>query len=109
MKRIPLSIQGLLFAPALIGIIFVLKITCPAPTGEGCFADNFLTPTFMPLNFLYKVFDKVAPTLALHEPLFILGYWALVGFLAGLTIDIFLSMKKNSQREVSRAESEDLY
>lgn len=99
--KVPYSVQGLFFAPAFIGLVFVLKITCPAPTGSGCFADNFLRPTFMPLNFLYKVFDKIAPTLALHEPIFILGYWAIVGFLAGLVIDLYLEIHttetKNSE------------
>lgn len=81
-------IQGLIFAPAFIGLEFVLKITCPAPTGQGCFADNFLTPTFMPLTFLYQAFAPYAHILARHEPLFILVYWAIVGFFVGLCIDL---------------------
>ncbi len=86
--KIPYSIQGLFFAPALIGLVFLLKVSCPVGTGEGCFADNFLSPVFMPIKFLYKIFDSIAPTLATHEPLFILGYWAVVGLLIGLVFDL---------------------
>ena len=96
MKRIPYSLQGLIFAPALIGVIFILKVTCPASTGEWCFADNFVRPTFMPLKFLYQVFGtNHAPLLANHEPLFILGYWSIVGFFAGLVIELYIHMKKS--------------
>lgn len=86
--KIPYSIQGLFFAPALIGLVFLLKISCPAGTGEGCFADNFLLPVFMPIKFLYKIFSPYAPTLATHEPLFLLGYWGVVGLLIGLIVDL---------------------
>jgi hypothetical protein len=94
MNRIPYFLQGALFAPALIGVVFVLKVTCPAMAGEGCFADNFLLPTFMPLEFLYNIFSSYAPLLSRHEPLFILGYWSIVGFVAGLSIDLYKEMKK---------------
>lgn len=87
--RVPYSIQGFFFAPAAAGLLFLLKITCPVSTGYGCFADNFLPVVFMPLNFLYTLFARVAPTLAHHEPIFILGYWALVGFVAGLLVDLW--------------------
>ena len=100
MKKIPYSLQGLIFAPALIGVIFILKVTCPAATGEWCFADNFVRPTFMPLKFLYQVFGtNHAPLLANHEPLFILGYWAIVGFLVGLLLELYIHMKKPSLEE----------
>jgi len=86
--RIPYSIQGLFFAPALIGLVFILKISCPAGTWEGCFADNFITPVFMPIKFFYKIFSSHPLLLAAHEPLFILGYWALVGLFIGLIFDL---------------------
>ena len=89
--KVPYAVQGFIFAPALISMIFILKVTCPAAAGQGCFADNFLEPVFMPLKFLYKVFQNHESVLALHEPLFIVGYWALVGLVAGLCVDLFRS------------------
>ena len=85
--RVPYWIQGAFFAPALIGVIFILKITCPAGAGQGCFADPFLTPIFMPLTVIYRIFG-VAPFLVAHEPIFILFYWILVGIFVGLLFDI---------------------
>ncbi|CAN5142779.1 hypothetical protein BH11PAT3_BH11PAT3_2260 [soil metagenome] len=97
MRKIPYSIQGLIFAPALIGVIFVLKVSCPNSAGDWCFADNFVRPTFMPLKFLYQVFGNYAPILANHEPLFILAYWAIVGFLAGLLLELYVHMRKSPE------------
>lgn len=97
--KIPYSIQGMLFAPAVIGLLFILKVTCPATTGSGCFADNFLVPVFLPLTFLYKVFAQIAPVVAHHEAWFILGYWTVVGFLVGLLCDIAFHNKKENQLE----------
>jgi hypothetical protein len=94
--RVPYSIQGFLFAPAVVSLIFILKITCPAATGYGCFADNFLPIVFIPLTFLYKIFGQVAPTLAQHEPLFVLGYWALIGLFSGLVVDLWKAKERDS-------------
>lgn len=85
--RVPYSIQGAFFAPSLIGIIFILKITCPASAGQGCFADPFLTPLFMPLSAIYRIFG-VVPIVVAHEPIFILLYWVIVGIFVGLIFDI---------------------
>lgn len=86
--RIPYSIQGALFAPTLILLLFVLKMTCPAPTGAGCFADAFLLPMFMPLLFVYRVFGREAIVVA-HEPIFILLYWMCIGLCAGMLADLY--------------------
>jgi len=85
--RVPYTIQGALFAPACAVLIFVLKVTCPAPSGVGCFADPFVKPLFFPLPFLYTFIHS--PALAAHEPLFILGYWMIVGLIAGILADIY--------------------
>lgn len=85
--KTPHWIQGALFAPALVGVLFILKITCPVGAGQGCFADPFLTPVFMPLTVIYKVFGN-APFLIAHEPIFVLIYWVIVGLFVGLLFDI---------------------
>ncbi len=85
--KIPYYIQGALFAPALVGILFILKITCPAGGGQGCFADPFLTPVFMPLTFIYKVFGDTSFLIS-HEPIFILLYWVILGLFVGMMFDI---------------------
>ena len=86
--KTPYWYKGMIFAPVVIGLLFVLKITCPAPTGVGCFADPFLTPVFSPLVGLYKIFGNI-PLIFLHEPLVILLYWALVGALIGFCMDVY--------------------
>jgi len=85
--KIPYFVQGAFFAPALVGIIFILKITCPAGAGQGCFADPFLTPIFLPLTAVYKVFGS-APFVVAHEPAFIILYWIILGIFVGLLFDI---------------------
>ena len=75
------------FAPALIGLMFLLKATCPAPTGAGCFADPFLQPVFLPVIFLYKLYGQTAYIIA-HEALLILLYWGVIGLLIGAIFDI---------------------
>jgi hypothetical protein len=90
--KVPYYIQGALFAPALVGVLFILKITCPAGAGQGCFSDPFLTPVFMPLTFIYKVFGN-SPFVVSHEPMFILLYWILIGLFVGMLFDI-LNHKK---------------
>jgi hypothetical protein len=85
--KIPYSIQGALFAPALVGVLFILKITCPAGAGQGCFADPFLTPAFMPLSVIYRIFGPASFIVA-HEPMFILLYWIIIGLFVGAIFDI---------------------
>ncbi len=92
--KIPYAIQGAFFAPALVGVLFILKITCPASAGQGCFADPFLTPVFMPLMVIYKVFGDVSFVIA-HEPIFILFYWIIVGIFVGLLFDILEDNQEN--------------
>lgn len=86
--KIPYSIQGALFAPALAVLVFVLKATCPAPSGVGCFADPFVRPLFFPVPFFYAAFGNMR-TLMYHEALFVLGYWVVVGLLVGMIVDIW--------------------
>jgi hypothetical protein len=86
--KIPYSIQGLLFAPVLVGLIFLLKSFCPASAGNMCFADWFATPVFLPLIAVYKIFGH-APAASGGEVLFIFLYWALVGFVVGLIPDLY--------------------
>lgn len=86
--KIPYSIQGALFAPACAILIFILKVTCPAPSGVGCFADPFVKPLFFPVPFFYTMFGNMR-VLMYHEPLFVLGYWVVVGLLVGALFDIY--------------------
>lgn len=86
--RIPYSIQCALFAPALLLLIFVLKISCPVETGEGCFADIFLPAAFFPLAFVYQAFGELA-YLAENEVWVMLVYWTVVGALLGLILDLY--------------------
>jgi hypothetical protein len=86
--KVPYWIQGALFAPVLAILIFILKITCPAPNGVGCFADPFLKPLFFPLPSFYAVFGGLR-ALPAHEPWFVLGYWTLIGLVIGLFCDIY--------------------
>ena len=91
--KVPYWIQGTLFAPACAVLLFVLKVTCPAPSGVGCFADPFIRPLFFPLPFFYKIFGTYH-ALAAHEPLFVLGYWTLLGLLIGALADIYNKKEK---------------
>jgi hypothetical protein len=91
--KIPYFLQGAFFAPACAALIFALKITCPAPSGVGCFADPFISSVFMPLPFIYRVFGEYH-SLAAHEPLFILGYWLVIGLVAGLTLDLYIAQSR---------------
>ena len=87
MRRIPSSVQGLLFAPVVICLFFILKAFCPESAGDSCFADQFAVPIFLPLVAVYKIFGDTSPILG-QEFLFIIIYWAFLGFLIGLIFDL---------------------
>ena len=84
--RIPYSIQGALFGPALIGLTLIFKIMCPASTGAGCFADHLAVPIFLPLILLYATTGE--GLILVHELWFVILYWTFIGFLLGLIFDL---------------------
>lgn len=84
--RIPYVVWGLLLAPALVGLIFVLKALCSSE--NVCLADYFAVPVFLPLITIYKIFGS-APAGGGHELLFILSYWGAVGALIGFILDLY--------------------
>lgn len=97
--RIPYSIQGMLFAPALVGLIFLLKAFCPASAGNACFADVFATPVFLPLIAVYKIFGGIPAASGGQELIFILLYWALTGFVLGLILDLCIRRSQYSPEQ----------
>jgi hypothetical protein len=88
--KVPYAIQGMLFAPALIGLLFVLNITCPA--NGSCFSDHFTGAIFLPVAFVYKAFGNNT-YFTNHESLLILLYWAIVGLLVGYIFDLIRENK----------------
>jgi hypothetical protein len=86
--KIPYSIQGMLFAPALICLVLFLKALCPASAGNMCFSDWFATPIFLPLIAVYRIFGSAPLASTLEELIFIALYWAFAGFLVGLILDL---------------------
>jgi hypothetical protein len=86
--KIPHSVEGLVLAPVFASTVFLLKLSCPVKTGEGCFADIFFKIVFLPLPFLYKIFSSNPVWIARHEALVLLTYWAVIGFLIGLLVDV---------------------
>ncbi len=91
--KVPYAIQGALFAPALVALFFILKAFCPASAGSVCFSDWFATPIFLPLVAIYRIFGEV-PTASGQEVVFIFLYWALIGFLFGLVVDLMVRKKE---------------
>jgi len=91
--RFAAAIQGLLFAPVLVCLFFLLKAFCPESAGSSCFADQFAVPIFLPLVAVYKIFGD-SSIIAGQELLLILIYWAIVGFLIGLVVDLLWGHKK---------------
>ena len=87
MSRVPYAIQGVLFVPLFVALIFVLKMFCPASAGDMCFSDYFAVPVFLPLVMIYTLFDFQGEALG-QELIFVLLYWGLIGFLVGFVIDI---------------------
>ncbi|MDP2642114.1 MAG: hypothetical protein Q8P21_02400 [bacterium] len=84
--KIPYSIQGALFGPALIVLALIFKLMCPETAGAACFADHLAVPIFLPLILAYKVLGE--SLVVSHELWFVFLYWILVGFLAGLIFDL---------------------
>lgn len=91
----PYALQGFIFAPAFVGLIFLLKALCPQGTGDICFADHFAVPVFMPLIALYQLFG-IESSPSSQEFIFVLMYWAVVGFLIGLLIDLLTKKESKS-------------
>src|SRR3989344_1113466 len=83
--RIPYSIQGLLVAVVVISLEVLFKGLCSA--AGPCFADYFADSIFMPLIVVYRIFGSSA-VIFHQEFLFVFLYWALVGFLLGLILDL---------------------
>lgn len=88
MRKVPSCMQYMFFAPATVGLLFLLKTFCPASAGTMCFSDQFSSIIFLPLNAVYQLFGD-SSIIYHQEFLFILIYWASVGFLIGLIIDIW--------------------
>lgn len=90
-KSTSYSIQGLFFFPALIILIFLLKLLCPTNADGTCFADFFAKPIFMPIIFINKIFGGYSNALFQELGIIIL-YWAFIGFLIGFLFDIYKSI-----------------
>lgn len=84
--RLPYSIQGSLFAPALVFLIFILKAFCTG-SGGSCFPDYFASIIFLPVVAMYRMFGRV-PELNFPEVCLIFLYWAFIGFLIGFFVDL---------------------
>jgi hypothetical protein len=54
-----------------------------------------MAPVFLP-SILVSKFSNIAPALMSWEPLIIIVYWGIVGFLLGLCFDIY---SENNQEE----------
>lgn len=93
--RLSSKFQGALFAPALICLLFVLKAFCPDSAGESCFADQFAVPIFLPLVAMYRLFGD-SSIVGGQELLLVFGYWAFVGFLVGLVVDLFFAHRRQA-------------
>ena len=107
MKRIPSAVRGIFFGPVLISLFFILKAFCPQGTGDMCFADQFAVPIFLPLIAIYKIFGNSSVIWG-HEFLFIIFYWAAVGFVIGLIIDLWSHKEKSAPSTDTPAREETL-
>ncbi len=85
--RFSSAVRGAVFAPVLISLFFILKATCPESAGESCFADQFAVPIFLPLVAMHRMLGSV-DSLGGQEFVFIIIYWALIGALVGLILDL---------------------
>ena len=95
--RIPYSVQGALFGPALIGLTLILKLLCPASAGASCFADHLAVPLFLPLLLLHAIIGE--SLVLVYELWFIVLYWSVIGLLIGLIFDL-----RNHQSQYSPAQ-----
>lgn len=86
--RLSSATKGILFAPTLICLFFILKAFCPESAGDACFADQFAVPIFLPLIAVYRLFGSSDIILG-QEFLFVLIYWSFVGFLVGFILDLY--------------------
>ena len=80
------SLQGLIMGPGIVALIVALKAFCG--TEGACFADRFAAPIFLPLTSLYKM-SGGSPVIYEYDLLLTFGYWALLGFLLGLILDLY--------------------
>jgi hypothetical protein len=85
--RIPHSIKGTLSMPVIVSLLFLLKSFCTAASGNMCVPDYFATFLFLPLVGIYKMFGYTLEA-TYEEFIFILIYWASIGFLIGFVLDI---------------------
>ncbi|MDP2651406.1 MAG: hypothetical protein Q8O98_02320, partial [bacterium] len=67
------SMQGAFFAMSFAGLLFLLRLTCPASSSE-CFSDYFAAPLFMPAVFMYRTTGELGMFTA-YEPLVVIVYW----------------------------------
>ncbi len=96
--RIPSAIQGAVFAPVLVCLFFLLKAFCPESAGDSCFADQFAVPIFLPLVAVYKIFGDSSVVYG-QEFLLIIVYWALIGALVGLILDLCIRLSQYSPEQ----------
>ncbi len=97
--KVPYRFQGALFAPIFLALIFILKITCPTKGDGSCFADIFVPAIFFPLRGIYGFFSEVSFVYT-QEPILILAYWVLIGFLGGYSTDLYLEFKEESKERM---------
>lgn len=90
--HIPNFIKGAFFGPAFIGLVFILKLTCPVSVDLGCLADYLAVPVFLPLSFAQHIMGD--NFVIAHELLFMFVYWSLVGMFIGFIFDLH---KRQSQ------------
>ncbi len=86
--RLPYAIQGLILGPVLVGLFVLLKTFCPASFAQSCLSDYFAAPIFLPLIFVHKLFGDSQVILG-QDFLFVMMYWAFVGFFLGFIFDLY--------------------
>lgn len=94
--RIPYFIKGAFFGPAFIALVMLLKAFCPDSAGDGCLANHFAVPIFLPLVFIYKFLGTSSLP---YEFAFIIAYWAIVGALVGLIFDLYKRQSQYSREQ----------
>ncbi len=94
----PAAIKGLFFGPALVCLLFILKTFCPGSAGDACFSDQFSVVIFMPLIAVYDIFGGT-DVIKGQEFLLIIAYWAVIGFLIGLILDLYTRQSQYSPEQ----------